>query len=174
MTLYELQLVRHTAQELLRPEFLTTLASAALFAMALSKRQRDWVLRRDNKKCQIPGFHGITCDPKHLEVDHIIPQRWAKEVYGMTEQEIDTPINTLTTCRNHHRGHPQSKHPDSHQAWWNYRENTNGFNDIFVDREQQCDMKNPYWDESFDPIESEIALKNTIAYQRKHPEDPFP
>ncbi len=172
MTFNEVFLTRHLAQEFLRPEFLTALASAAL--MAISKTQREWVLRRDNKKCQVRGFHGITCDPKHPEADHIIPQRWGKEVYGMTEEEFDTPLNLLTLCRNHHRGHPKSKHPDAREAWWNYRENKNGFDTIFVDREKQCDASSPYWDTSFDPIESEIALQNTIVYQREHPEDPFP
>ena len=143
-------------------------------AMSFSVKQRIWIKNKDNNECQLPGFKDITCDPKHLEVDHIICQRYGREVLGMTEPEIDQPLNALTICRNHHRGHPDSKHPDAHKAWWNYRDNNKGFEQVFDERNEALENNEEYWNADYDAIESEIALQNTVAYQSKHPNHKFP
>ena len=161
-----------------RGEILTValpiLGLLGLSLLAFTDKQRRWIRKRDNDACQLPGFKGIACDPKHLEVDHIIPQRYGRETLGMEEAELDQPLNALTLCRNHHRGHPKSKHPDAHQALYDYQRDHDSFKKMFKVRDDQLEQNQEYWNGDYDAAESALALRNTRVFTQAHPEEPFP
>lgn len=140
--------------------------------MAFSTAQKRWLKRRDGDRCQLPGFNGIQCGGG-LEEDHIIPQRYARETLGMPEEEIDSKENGITLCENHHRGHPNSKHPDAFEALNNYRA---GDKDAFknMGKTRTDNGSDDYWNETFDAPESAVVVRNNRVYEQQHPEDPFP
>lgn len=155
------------------PEYWTLFC--AMLAMAFTQSQKDWFKRRDGGKCQLPGFQGIRCDNKHPEIDHVIPQRFARDTLGMSEDEINSAENGLTLCMNHHRGHPKSKHPDAFQALTDYRNgNKNAFKQLFGVRDQELDDGEDYWNKDYDAAESALVVRNNRRYAQQHPEDPFP
>lgn len=149
-----------------------------LGVVGFTQKQREWIKERDGNTCQLCGHaihKGIACDPTHLEVDHVIPKRFASDELGMDEEEINSPLNALTICRNIHRGHPKSKHPDAHKAWWDYSQgDKDAFAKVFAKRDEQVEENEGYHNEEFDAPESEIALHNTVVYQAKHPDRKFP
>lgn len=88
-------------------------------AIGLSFRQRKAIRDRDGNKCIDP-------DPriKHggrIEVHHEIPKEFAENTLHMTPEQYNSPDNLGSNCKNHHRGHPLSKHPNMHKAEWDYQ-----------------------------------------------------
>lgn len=82
-------------------------------AIGLSFRQRQAIRERDNG-CIDP-------DPsiKHggkIEIHHEVPKEFAENALGWSPDEYNDPANLGSNCRNHHRGHPNSKHPNMHKA----------------------------------------------------------
>lgn len=150
----------------------------SLSVLGFTLGQRRYIRERDGNTCQLCGHplhEGIACDTTHLEVDHIIPQRFARDDLGMSEEEINSPLNGLTICRNIHRGHPDSKHPDAHKAWWDYSNGVkDAFQKVFKKRDEEVEDGENYWNGEFDAPESEIAVQNTVVYQRNHPDRKFP
>lgn len=145
-----------------------------IIGMAFSEAQKRWLKERDRNTCQLRGFKGIACDNKHLEADHVIPQRFAKVVLGMPDEEVDSALNGLILCRNHHRGHPDSKHPDAHKAWYEYQGHTDGFIEMFAERDAKLERGEVYWNQDYDEAESAIALRNTRRFTRNFTVNDFP
>ena len=96
----------------------------------LSRKQRDSILKRDGGKCRatVPHEHDII---HSLEVDHIIPQRYAVAI-GLPNPDI--PENLLTKCRTAH----DLKHTDRIGARQTYHQaesmGFNTFQELFESR----------------------------------------
>lgn len=73
--------------------------SSALAMLAFSRAQRKWIRERDFNRCQFPHKH--RCEGR-LEVHHIKPQMWGREVEGCAQEELDVPENAITLCRHSH------------------------------------------------------------------------
>ncbi len=141
---------------------------------AFGQKQRDWFKRRD-PECLLKGKDRIVCSkPNKDEIDHLTPQGICKERIHLTEEQIDVPMNAGRLCYNHHRGHPDSKHPDAQQAQWDYKKNPKSFEELRPQRNGKMQNGEKYWNDVHgDKLAAEIR-KRTIDYVLKHPEDPFP
>lgn len=93
-------------------------------AIGLNFKQRQTIRERDGQ-CIDPDPTIKCSDPKRDEVDHLIPKEFAENVLGMSPEEYNDPANLARRCFNHHRGHPNSKHPDVHEALYEQREKHN-------------------------------------------------
>lgn len=121
---------------------------------ALTRNQRLAIIERDNGKCQatVPHQHNY----KHpLEVDHIIPQRYAEKI-GLPDPDI--PENLLTKCFNAH----DLKHRDRITAREKWRESHNGsFQHMFEERGEKLEHGEIYWDDTYDRTDFVQAFKRT-------------
>lgn len=136
---------------------------------ALSKKQRQAILERDEYQCQFPvydedrGFHA--CGRKgRLEVHHLRPQRQGKSE-GMTEEELDRPENLLTLCYYHHQ---VFIHPDMEEARKDYgRQKRRGikkpdsFKRAFQERDRKVRNGEVYWNDDWDEAMKEVAKERT-------------
>ncbi len=139
-----------------------------------SLRQKDWVKRRD-PECLLKGKDKIVCGRSDKdEIDHITPQGISHERIHLTEDQTDIPQNAARVCVTHHRGHPDSKHPDAHEALWNYRKDPNGFEELRGKRNAKMRNGEKYWNDRDGDFLAAEARKRTIEYVLKHPEDPWP
>lgn len=135
-------------------------------AIGLSSKQRLAIKERDGNKCQAVK-DGIKCGGS-LEVDHVVPKRFAEEVLGFTEEQYNSPINLLTKCFNHHRGHPKSKHPDIHIAQYQHREgDREAISRVFEKRDALIDQGLKYWNDSHDYEDAAKALELTNKALKK-------
>lgn len=150
-------------KEAFHPEILIGVNSLFLFATAilgyLSYRQREAIRKRDNYQCQHPD-KSITHGGR-LEVDHLLPQRWGYNHLGLSEEQIDSPINLITECQNHHRGHPKSRHPDAHVAWITFHEDKEAFVRMEKARNDKLVKGEKYWNSTHDEELLQIARINT-------------
>ena len=133
-----------------------------------TKAQRDAIkIVRDENKCQDPNTtiaHG-----GRLEVDHILPQRFAHEALGMVDSEVDVPENAITRCQNHHVGHPDAHHPDNLTALAEYRSgNKQAFEEMFKVRDQKIVEKRMCWNNAHDVEARIIARERTKMADEKH------
>lgn len=138
----------------LEPFTIPELLTPAEFA--LNKKQRDWVLDRDGHRCQATCRH--RCNPKDgLEVDHIMPQRYAYEL-GI---DPDFSENVLSKCKNAHN----IKHPDRIGALRNYgeakRNGGNSFQDMFNERNEKLAHRQIYWNDENDRTDLARAVQLT-------------
>ena len=136
--------------------------------LALNNKQRVAIREtRDGGKCQDTNDkikHG-----GKLEVDHLLPQRFAREALGMLEEEYDVPENLLTRCVNHHRGHPDSHHPDANEALWNYRQgDKDSFKKMVDARNQRIQEKKLCWNNQGDAQARRQARLLTKQADKKH------
>lgn len=138
--------------------FLVSTASLGLLAIsmfgAFTKRQREAILKRDDGECQFPEKH------EHkggLQVHHIIPQRYAKEV-GI--EDPDYPENGITLCEEAHTG-KNGIHPDISRAKKSYGKNKNAYNEVFQERQEKLKNRQVYWNTTWDRLMSVIAVRNT-------------
>jgi len=121
---------------------------------AFTKKQRDAIVDRDDGECQMPKKH----DHKGgLQVHHIIPQRYAKEV-GI--ENPDYPENGLTICEEAHVGE-DGIHTDIHAAKKAYGRNKNAFQEVFKERQEKLRNKQTYWNTTWDRLMSVVAVRNT-------------
>src|SRR3990167_9409895 len=95
--------------EVLHPELmqqgteLLMLSGLALLGY-FSHRQREWIKNVWDNKCQ-----GANIGMKHkcdndLQIHHIIPQLYAYQKIGLTEEEVDSPYNAIPLCADAHIG----------------------------------------------------------------------
>lgn len=148
---------------------------ASLLVAAFTFKQREWFKRRDTE-CLLKGKDGIICsNPQYDEIDHLTPQGISKERIGLTEEQTDTPLNGGRLCQNHHRGHPNSKHPDAHVALYDYREgDKESFRKLRPQRNAKIQSGEEYWNDNEGDYLAGKIRKKTIRYVLDHPNDPFP
>ncbi len=152
------------------------LALDALLATSWSfgAKQRAWFKRRD-PECLLKGKDRIVCSrPNKDEIDHLTPQGICHERIKLTEEQTDTPLNAGRLCQNHHRGHPDSKHPDAQQAQWDYKKNPKSFEELRPKRNAKMQQGEKYWNDTHGDFLAVEIRKRTIEYALKHPDDPFP
>lgn len=141
----------------MKKELVFGLTAGAVFlwlpTLAFTDRQRKAILDRDDNQCQAitPHEHDTT---HSLEVDHLIPQRYAERI-GIPD--VDLPEYALTKCRTAH----DLRHPDRIQARETYRDNHNSFEEMGQERNGKLDHKEIYWNDEFDRQEMALALKRT-------------
>lgn len=122
---------------------------------AYTKKQREAIRKRDNETCQARGIVPHKCDPKHLHVHHLIPQRYSKELKPPIDP--DFAENGITICVGAHR----TVHPDMDEVYKNYQENPDGFKELGPKREQLLKNKIIYWDDKWDRQLHTRAIQNT-------------
>jgi len=159
MTPYEVFLTRHLAQEFLRPEVLTAISSAVLFAIALTQKERLSILERDSFECQFPMYSeargwyqcgwGSRGESHNLHVHHLDTQR---------NGGSNSPRNLLTLCKTHHT---KVIHPDVYEATLAYRAgDKEAFKKMIVNREKIIADGEEYWNSDWD-----VAMKDRAAEQ---------
>lgn len=126
----------------------------------LSKGQRLAILQRDENRCQATVKHQH--DRRHaLEVDHIIPQRYAMSV-GLPDPDI--PENLLTKCRNAH----DLKHRDRITARDKYHQSDGDtFQEMFEERVVRLENGQIYWNDENDRTDFVQAFKRTQLARKK-------
>lgn len=137
------------------PEIISTIGTLG-FLMAFTAKQRAAIVERDGGKCRATTTH--SCNEENgLEVDHIIPQRYAKEV-GI---DPDFPENALSKCKNAH----DIKHPDRIEARKRYhlfkKQGKDSFKLLGLERSQKLKEKVIYWNAANDRTDSVMAIKLT-------------
>lgn len=126
-------------------------------AMAFTKAQRKSIAyERDGGKCRATVKHECN-EAKGLEVDHIIPQRYAAEV-GI---DPDFPENALTKCKAAHN----IKHPDRISTLQKYHalkaQGINAFAVLGEERKKKLKEKVIYWNSANDRTDSVMAIRLT-------------
>jgi hypothetical protein len=137
-------------------------------AFTLTSAERNAIrIVRDDNKCQDPNA-AIVCGGR-LEVDHILPQRFAKDALGMVDTEYDVPDNLLTRCKNHHIGHPDSHHPDTLEALTAYRGgDKDAFKKMAEARDQRLAEKKLCWNNNHDAEARVVARERTKKADEEH------
>ena len=152
-----------------------------------TKKQRGWILDRDDHRCQFrykgkDGKWRRCTNTKHLDVHHIIPRGWAAAHYSK-EFAVNGPHNGITLCREHHRGYGVDGfatsifilHPDVEVARLANRDgDKQAFARMFEHRRKLVQRGVPYWNTRWDSGFIAIVHKETLRYNRKHPDRPYP
>lgn len=137
------------------PDIVTTLGTLG-FLMAFTQKQRMAIVMRDGNKCRATAKHQCN-EEKGLEVDHIIPQRYAAEV-GI---DPDFPENALSKCKNAHN----IKHPDRIETLKKYHtlkdQGINAFAVLGEERKKKLKEKLIYWNSTNDRTDSVMAIRLT-------------
>lgn len=120
---------------------------------AFNDRQRGAIRQRDENKCQFPDDHACNGDDK-LEVHHVIPQRYAKEI-GIPDPDV--PENALTICSQAH----DLIHPDRVKARRTYHKDNRSFQKMSEDRDKKLKTKHIYWVDHWDRQLISTAIKRT-------------
>lgn len=130
-------------------------------SLAFTPKQRTAIIDRDQSTCQHPD--PSICHSKELEVHHITPQRFGRAVLKMNQEDLDTEDNGITICRNHHRGHPNSIHPDAQIAEWEYQHgNKNAWAELMEERDRKVAEGKIYWNNQNDGILRAKAKHNNL------------
>jgi hypothetical protein len=142
----------------------------------MTKKQRDWVVRRDDGRCQKMRYAGDKwhqCEnTDNLQVHHIHPSR-AMEVW-MPNLDPNTEDNLITLCKHHHVS-KDGVHPDiayAKSSW--HKGDKDSFSNTFKERDLMLRRGKPYWNTLWDLLFVRRARKNTERYHKEHPEDIFP
>jgi hypothetical protein len=140
-------------------------------AVVLDPDKRKRIKVRDGERCQATAKN-IRCGGK-LEVDHIIPKEFAEGVLGMPPHNhgnlgYNDPPNLLTKCENHHRGHPDSHHPDVHKALYDYREgDREAIGRAVREHKKKSDEGRIYWNNRHDKEDRLRAIDLSEAEDKK-------
>ena len=143
------------------------LAISLLPLAAFTRRQVKAIRQRDNNRCQFPTYSEksgwLICGRQdRLEVHHIIPQRYAKQVLNWSEDRIDHPKNGITLCQAHHQ---DVIHPDIVKAKREYGEDRASFDKCFENRDRLVKEGYKYWNDDWDRALAYKAEENTLSAQ---------
>ena len=136
----------------------------AIGFLAFTVKQREYIKRRDNETCQHPE-----CRNRHnqrLEVHHVIPQRYAKEM-GI---DPDFETNGLTLCKDCH----SRVHPDRTKALRGYHRDKTVFSRLGIDRDKLLRQKQIYWDDRWDRVFNTTAIRNSQRFKGANPDKEWP
>ena len=131
---------------------------------------RESILERDNHECQgCRIFEG--CDrreperiPARLEVHHILPQSYAEHL----NFNPNYPENLITLCRDAHRGHESSVHPDMYQAGIDYNQgNKDAYKEASRLHKVKLRAREIFWNDSKDRQMTVQATRNTQNRRRE-------
>jgi len=135
-----------------------------------SPKQKGWFHQRDNNECQFPVFHSddayTPCgNDNRLQVHHISPQRWSKDVPHWNSGQIDSKDNGIVLCEEHH----QLVHEDMHEAHANYKRNKKSYEVIFQRRDREVKQKQKYWNPRWDELFKRIAIARNKTFDELFP-----
>ena len=141
-----------------------------------TKKQREWIFRRDNYECQfiiLTGDEPRKCkSKKNLQIHHIVPVDWSYEVLKQTPEEVNRPENLITLCEYHHMKYI---HPDyGIIARRNYFYDEESYKKVEQWHKALAQAGIPYWITIWDEIFKIIARIRTFKYLKEHPDDPYP
>lgn len=146
------------------------LADALLVtAFALNFQQRKAIRERDGNKCQFPVPNHRCNGTKRLEVNHIIPQKYAKKM-GIIP---DFPENLLTLCQNAHTGDPSNGHhvdpihPDVRDARKKYGFDKEAIAKAIKEQQEKLDERMIYWNPQYDRQMTVLAIRNSQKEDKK-------
>ena len=132
----------------------TLLGLYVISFLAFTSSQKKAIRERDGNRCQFPADH--PCNEKaELQVHHIIPQRYAKEV-GI--EDPDFAENGITLCE---ISHQNKVHPDMQEAQQTYHKNPNSFAQAFQKRDDKLKSREVYWNTTWDRLLHVLAVRNT-------------
>jgi hypothetical protein len=140
----------------------------------LTKAQREWILERDEHRCQFHGYVGsklVRCPTTSpLNVHHIKPHRFLLQLLGSVEEK---PENLITLCTVHHickdGGYPDNcVHPDTETARRAYSKNKSSYHDMAIERNKKLQRGEKYWVDRWDSLLEFIAQEATRCYSKKH------
>ena len=123
----------------------------------LTRQQRLWIHMRDEWRCR---FNGCRCIER-LEIHHIVPSFWAKYTLGWTDEEINSPFNTITLC---HFDHYIMIHSMPKIE----------FDTVVQNQRKKFLDERPLWNTNFDDILLATAARRTEHYLEMYPDNPFP
>ena len=178
-------------------------------ARGLTKKQRDWVIRAWDRVFEetrpAEGLH-ICAFPverdervvlhgweERVQVHHIVPKGYAKNVLGWDDAKINSPTNLIPLCEEHHigRGWDGSLdwrndlvpvvHPDMEWARRKYQgkeKKPTSYDFVFEGRSERMANGETYWNTDFDWPLAEKAREVVQRYRNilleNGEEDPWP
>lgn len=153
-------------------ELLLHLPGSELLFFSFTKEQRDWFIERDEGMCQFPvsatdSSYTPCGREEKLEVHHVIPQRYSKDVLHKPESEIDVPENGITLCNLHHQ---KVVHPDMALALANYHKDKGSFKKAFSLRDELVKQGLVYWNNAWDGLFTRIVQARNRTVQRPFPQ----
>lgn len=127
---------------------------------AFTSRQKKWFKERDEYRCQFPvDFSDRTYKPcgrpNNLEIHHVSPQRWSKDMLRWNSDQIDAPDNGITLCRQHHQDVIHG--PDMPLARANYHRDKKSYKKAFRNRNELMNAGKKYWDDRWDQVFQRIV-----------------
>jgi HNH endonuclease len=144
----------------------------------LTTKQRAWVRDRDDNRCNFPTSwteHSYDrCGRRHfveLHVHHITPYTWAARRLGWEPEQINSPYNLITLCKNHHFAFVHGT--DMREIFQQYADDKEAFAKMFARRRLLTDQGMPYWDTQWDQIFNIIAEGRTDRYVAQVSEFPL-
>ena len=145
----------------------------------LTKKQRTWVLDRDDNRCNFPTHYTEQtydrCGRRRLftqvHVHHIVPYSWASRRLGWEPEDINSPYNLISLCKDHHFGFVHGT--DMRDIFQQYRDNNQAFQIMFERRRRLTDQGIPYWDTQWDDVFKQIAEGRTDRRILNHSEFPM-
>lgn len=151
-------------------EWITLVGVLVLGAVGLTDKQRQAIKDRDENRCQSTDRR-ISCGGR-IEVDHILPKEFAEKALKMRQHNnghgYNDPENLLSKCLNHHRGHPNSHHPDILDASWREQNGEKGAIKKAVEAHGEKARKGQiYWNPENDGIDRTIAIARSEAEDKK-------
>lgn len=140
-------------------------------AIGLTFKQREQIRLRDENRCQSKDKR-IKCGGR-LEIDHIIAKEFAETALGMEAHNhghlgYNDPPNLLTKCENHHRGHPNSHHPDVHIAKYKYQAGDHeAIGEAIQQHHEMAQEGKIYWNNENDRQDRITAIERSAAMDKK-------
>jgi hypothetical protein len=142
----------------------------------LTKKQREWILRRDDNKCQFVELYlnppAVCHKSRKLQVHHISPRGWSYEHLGWTAEQVNDPNNLITLCEvcHLHRIHPDYYYISRKMFF--YTNQSYAIVDGWHKGLTKAGV--PYWITIWDETLKRIAQFRTRQYQNEHKEDKYP
>lgn len=145
----------------------------------LTKKQRTWILDRDDNRCNFPK-HFTTdsydrCGRRRLltqvHVHHIVPYSWAARRLGWEPEQINNPYNLIALCKDHHFAYIHGT--DMRDIFQQYRDNKQAYQMMFERRRLLTSEGVPYWDTQWDTLLKHIAEGRTNRFTAEHSEFPM-
>lgn len=162
--------------EVVRPEMVQAGLGLVGLAMAYTQNQKLWIRAAFDNQC---AAFNVGMKGEHrggLEVHHRLPQLYAYQLLGLTEEQVDSPTNGLPFCENHHvKGdHADVIHPDQQAALEDFRRgNKEAFQELQHQRQEAVKEGKPYWNTKWDSAMAAFNAFKVREYAKKT-KLPFP
>ena len=169
-------------ERLFSPDVISGVSSLFLVGIAvlgnISFRQKEWLRHVWNNKCAASSLGMKHKCGNDIQWHHVIPQGWAYEHLGMTEDQIDEPYNMIPLCGDSHvsaRGTLDSIHNDQLDVAKDFRAgNRFAYGQLQERRITMAQSGVPYWNQRWDSNMAGLVRAKIDRYLYHHPQDKFP